>query len=289
MLSIIVCATNPALLDELRENIARTIGEGAVYEIISIDNTVNPRPIAAVYNEGARQARYGNLLFIHQDAGFVTKDWLVRIEAKLSEPDCGAIGFAGSRLMFNFAGGWASSGAEWMVTYYETDGKLMEWKCPEGVSFVEVVAIDGFAMFVRKDVWAGSPFDEEALTGFHCYDVDFSLALFPEYKNYVCCDVLLYHHSPGYFDKIWAAQTIEIYESKWKHKLPCFTPDVVLPPTEFAYLEERACFRFIKKMSQLGFSSSALAKRFLKYPLKPRHFEHLLKYFTYESRRFLKL
>ncbi len=288
-LSIIVCSSKQYLVDELKKNIADTIGGNALYEIIVIDNTESPRPLAKVYNEGGRRAKYENLLFIHQDAGFVTKDWLEPIEKQLAAPDCGVIGFAGSKLIFNYPGGWFDCGVDWTVTYYETDGKLMDWKCRDDKPFEEVVAIDGFAMFVRKEVWNRHPFDEEALTGFHCYDMDFSLSLFPEYKNYVCCSVLPYHHSPGYFDKSWARQTMDIYEKKWKRILPCHTPDVALTPSQSAYLEERACFRMIKKLSKMGFSSSVLAKRFLKYPLKPRHLEHLLKYFTYEVKRMSKL
>lgn len=288
-LSIIVCSTKPDLVDELKQNIAETIGDNAIYELIVIDNTISPRPLAQIYNEGGRRAKCENLLFIHQDAGFVTHGWLEEIENQLATPDCGVIGFAGSKLVFNYPGGWSDSGADWAVTHYEMQGKNMAWKCPDDVAFVEVAVIDGFAMFVRKDVWQKHPFDEEALTGFHCYDMDFSMSLFPEYKNYVCCDVLAYHHSPGCFDKSWALQTNDIYEKKWKHILPIHTPDVVLTPSEFAYLEERACFRMIKKISKLGFPSPLLAKRFLKYPPKPRHLEHLLKYFTYEVRRMSKL
>lgn len=288
-LSIIVCSTKPDLVDELKRNITETIGDNAVYEFIIIDNTVSPRSLAQVYNDGGRRAKYENLLFIHQDAGFVTCDWLEPIERQLATPDCGAIGFAGCKLMFNYPSGWFNSGVEWAVTHYETQGEVMEFNCKEGVDFEQVIAMDGFAMFVRKDVWKSHPFDEDALTGFHCYDMDFSMALCPEYKNYVCCSVLAYHHSPGEFDKSWAYQTNVIYEKKWKHILPLHTPDVVLTPSEFAYLEERACFRMIKKLSKMGFSTSVLAKRFLKYPPKPRHLEHLLKYFTYEVRRMSKL
>lgn len=288
-LSIIVCSTKNNLVEELRKNVAETIDSNSEYEIIIIENVTNPRPLAKVYNEGARKARYENLLFLHQDAGFVSRNWLAQIEEKLKEPDCGVIGFAGAKLMFDFPSSWGGNGIEWMVTYYETDGVLMSLNCPEKDAFTQVVAIDGFAMFVRRNVWELNPFDEEVLNGFHCYDVDFSLSLLPEYKNYVCCNILLYHHSPGYFDKNWATQTMDIYEKKWKNILPCATPDVRLSPTEFVYLEERACFRLIKRLSKMGFSSSVLAKRFLKYPLKPRHLEHLLKYVTYESRRILKL
>ncbi len=48
------------------------------------------------------------------------------------------------------------------------------------------------------------PFDEELLTGFHCYDLDFTLQIAADrcYKNYVCCssEVLIEHSSQGNFN-----------------------------------------------------------------------------------------
>ncbi len=164
-ISIIVCATKPDLVEELRENIARTIGDGCEYEIIAIDNTRTPRPLAAIYNEGGRKARFDNLLFIHQDAGFITENWLLPIEKKLSEPDCGVIGFAGTKVMYDFPGSWGASGLEWTATNYDDGGKLYRRICIKEEDFTEVAALDGFAMFVRKSVWEQSPFDEENLTG----------------------------------------------------------------------------------------------------------------------------
>lgn len=280
--SIIVCATKPDLVEELRENIARTIGDGCEYEIIAIDNTRNPRPLAAVYNEGGRKARFDNLLFIHQDAGFITENWLLPIEKKLSEPDCGVIGFAGTKVMYDFPGSWGAGGLEWTATNYDDGGKLYRRICLKEEDFTEVAALDGFALFVRKSVWEQSPFDEENLTGFHCYDVDFSLSLFPRFKNYVCFSVLPYHHSPGNFDTNWAKQTMRLYDRKWRNILPCITPDVPLSEERARYLEERMCFKMLKEMNKIGFNDPVLTKRFLSFPMTARHFEHLLKFLSYK-------
>ena len=66
-------------------------------------------------------------------------------------------------------------------TYYSTT----RFNVVQGEWFAEVVAVDGFGMFVRKEVWKANPFDEKMLTGFHCYDVDFSLqiAVSKRYRN----------------------------------------------------------------------------------------------------------
>ena len=75
----------------------------------------------------------------------------------------------------------------------------------QGEWFAEVVAVDGFGMFVRKEVWKAYPFDEKMLTGFHCYDVDFSLqiAVSKRYRNYVCCspEVQVEHLSEGNYNR----------------------------------------------------------------------------------------
>ena len=70
-------------------------------------------------------------------------------------------------------------------------------------SFEEVIVLDGLGLFVRKDVWKQYPFDEELLTGFHCYDIDFTLQIaHAHFKNYVCCSnqVLIEHFSMGSMD-----------------------------------------------------------------------------------------
>ena len=54
-LSIIVCSTKPDLVDELKRNIAETIGDNAVYELIVIDNKTTPRPLRFITKEEGAQ------------------------------------------------------------------------------------------------------------------------------------------------------------------------------------------------------------------------------------------
>ena len=61
MVSIIICSVSPLLLEDLKQNIAQTIG--VEYEIIAIDNREKHWPIAKAYNYGAQQAKYPYLFF----------------------------------------------------------------------------------------------------------------------------------------------------------------------------------------------------------------------------------
>ena len=65
MLSIIICSISPERLQEISQNIHATIG--VEHEIIAIDNREKCWSIARAYNEGARQARYPYLFFVHEE------------------------------------------------------------------------------------------------------------------------------------------------------------------------------------------------------------------------------
>ena len=283
MLSIIVSTVYPERLERFRRNIADTIGDVS-YEIIAIENRKDPRSLANVYNEGAACARYPYLLFMHEDAGFLTGNWFDKIRCKLDEPDCGTIGFAGSKLMFNMPGGWGM-GLKWMYVNVLQCGETARANYDTKTPFVEVVAIDGLAMFVRKEVWAENPFDEELLTGFHCYDVDFSLNLSLKYKNYVCFCVDVYHDSAGNFDQKWLDQTLKVYDKKWKYILPRVVDGIKLTPSQMKYEEERQCFRFLKILKKDAPLRKFYKRRFMHYPLTPRHFEHLVKLVLRKAKR----
>ena len=275
MLSIIVSTVYPERLERFRRNVAETIGD-ILYEIIAIENVKNPRSLANVYNEGGSRARFPYLLFMHEDAGFITRNWFEDIRRKLDEPDCGTVGFAGSKLMFNMPGGWGM-GLKWMYVNVLQCGEVARANYDANTPFVEVVTIDGLAMFVRKEVWAENPFDEESLPGFHCYDVDFSLNLSLKYRNYVCFCVDVYHDSAGNFDRVWLDQTLKIYEKKWKHILPRAVDNIHLTPSQIKYEEERQCFRFLKILEKDSVLRNFYKRRFMNYPLTLRHFEHLVK------------
>ncbi len=282
MFTIIVCSVNPARLEALKNNIKATAGS-MPYELIPYDNSKEGRSIAWVYNRCASQARYPNLLFIHEDAGFKEPGWMERIEEKLSGPDCGVIGFAGSRLMVNAPGGWNVM-PQWCVWNFEECGVSKRLNADARTPFIEVVAVDGFAMFVRKDVWKQNPFDERLLTGFHCYDVDFSLGIGRDYKNYVCCDIPVFHNSGGNFGKDWAQETMKLYKGKWNKVLPRYVDGYELPLSIQTDMEERVTFRFLKMVSRHGLPVKDIKSQFMKYPLSPRHLEHLIKYYILKCR-----
>lgn len=104
MLSIIICSVSPERLEQVTRNIHDTIGVD--YEIIAIDNREKQWPIARAYNEGASRAHYPFLFFVHEDVKFHSVGWGKCIEKKLKEPDCGVIGFAGSKVKLKCYSGW---------------------------------------------------------------------------------------------------------------------------------------------------------------------------------------
>lgn len=188
MLSIIICSVSPERLEQVTRNIHDTIGVD--YEIIAIDNREKQWPIARAYNEGASRAHYPFLFFVHEDVKFHSVGWGKCIEKKLKEPDCGVIGFAGSKVKLKCYSGWGDVYKWDVIFYYQSVGTETQFRVASVTMehpFKEVLVLDGFAMFVRKDVWAKYPFDEELLTGFHCYDLDFTLQIAADrcYKNYV--------------------------------------------------------------------------------------------------------
>lgn len=272
MLSIIICSISPELLRLISKNIDDTIG--VEHEIIAINNEEKNWSIAHAYNEGARQAHYPYLFFVHEDVKFHTQNWGVFIEDKLKEPNCGVIGFAGSQIKLRTYSGWIQN-ARWMYAhYYQGEHGKSQPSLVNVVSeqpFEEVISLDGFGMFVRKDVWNLYPFDEENLTGFHCYDLDFTLQIASGkiYKNYVCCSskVIIEHLSLGNYNRSWCQETIRLHDCKWNKILPLMTEGIVLSKKELKYHEERCFNRFVRKLLKTDFpEKKSVLKAFLLYP-----------------------
>ncbi len=215
MISIIVCSVNKKRLEDFSKNVSDTIG--CEYELLSYDNNVLKQSIAQVYNQGIRDARYEYLLLAHEDMKFMTPNWGTLILEKLKEPDCGVIGFAGGKVMPDIPTGW-DVGKQQCVTHFYCNGT--EYTFNADKDYVQVVALDGFAMFVQRKKAMAHPFDEKLLTGFHCYDVDFSLGINTVAKNYVCTTIDVDHFSKGTFGTEWLLTTLRMYEKKWHKMLP---------------------------------------------------------------------
>ena len=265
MVSIIICSVSPHLLKELQQNIAQTIG--IEYEIIAIDNREQHWPIAKVYNYAAQQAKYPYLFFVHEDIRLLSDKWGKLMISKLVEPDCGVVGFVGDKARFSCCSGWYQYCDMSKISYFYQrikEGKtlfLVE-NADLNQPFQEVITLDGLGFFVRKEIWKKYPFDENLLTGFHCYDIDFSLQIASaNYKNYVCCSnqMLIEHFSQGNFsDASWFSTTLRLHE-KWKSLLPMKTSDLNISDKKIRKCEELASYDFFKQI--LKSSCDILLKR----------------------------
>lgn len=294
MVSIIICSVSPHLLKELQQNIAQTIG--IEYEIIAIDNREQHWPIAKVYNYAAQQAKYPYLFFVHEDIRLLSDKWGKLMISKLVEPDCGVVGFVGDKARFSCCSGWYQYCDMSKISYFYQrikGGKtlfLVE-NADLNQPFQEVITLDGLGFFVRKEIWKKYPFDENLLTGFHCYDIDFSLQIASaNYKNYVCCSnqMLIEHFSQGNFsDASWFSTTLRLHE-KWKSLLPMKTSDLNISDKKIRKCEELASYDFFKQI--LKSSCDILLKRkvlkmFLWRPFSWKHLKNsisaIIKYLRY--------
>lgn len=249
MFSIICCSINPQAADRLRANIEATCG--VPFEFIAYDNRGRSDGLCKVYNACAARARYDMLCFVHEDVEFLTEGWGRIIAAKLAEPDCGVIGFAGSILKLRRLSGWHNGGGDLRAHYVQyMNGRhhTADFN-PEGLDFSPVVTLDGLCLFVRRDVWQKTPFDEQTFTGFHGYDIDFTLAVACRCRNYVCNKVMVEHFSTGGYSQQWL-DTMKRLHHKWRSRLPIFaTP---LPKSEIDRYERVSESYFIRFMWQKG-------------------------------------
>lgn len=283
MISIVICSVSSERLHQISLNIHDTIG--VEHEIIAIDNREKKWPIAKAYNEGARQARYPFLFFVHEDVGFHSQGWGMVIEDKLQEPECGVIGFAGSKVKLKCYSGWMQN-EQWACSFFyqrsRNGTKFQVMNVTLEHPFEEVVILDGFGMFVRKEVWSQFPFDENLLTGFHCYDLDFSLQIFASktYKNYVCCslDVIVEHFSLGKYDRSWCQDTIRMHKFKWNKILPQKIDGLDLSKKKEQQLEERYNNYFVRDLIKAGYPEKKIALMdFLAYrPCSLKHLKHCI-------------
>lgn len=257
MVSIIIASVDPGLLQQVKENIADTIG--VPYEIIVFENSNGARGICGIYNEGISKASHDILCFMHEDLAISTKDWGKIVQRVFeNNPKLGVIGIAGSTYKSVMPTGWASQGfPESERTNILQSFKHIEYNTihacvnPFNETLTKVVAVDGVWLCVRKEVCQHVQFDEERFKKFHCYDIDFCLAAGKHYEIAVTYDVLLNHFSEGKFDRQWMEQTLLLFH-KWEGELP----RSVLPMTEkqIRRIEKQDFKYWVKQMRVFGFA-----------------------------------
>lgn len=226
-LSIVICSIKPEKAEETKNNILATSGVNC--EFIIVDNRERKWPIAKAYNYGASQAKGEVIFFAHEDILFKNEGWAKPIIDKIKEPTTGVVGFVGSRIRTDCYSPWSQVG-DYSVghLYYIEDGlkQIIHNGVIYGQDFRQVIVVDGLGFLVSKKVWREYPFDEERLTGFHCYDIDFCLTIAQHYKNYVYTAAEIYHYSNGNMGIDWAKATVFMTDDKWRKMTPIVTPDV---------------------------------------------------------------
>ncbi|SMC40779.1 glycosyltransferase [Moheibacter sediminis] len=256
MLSLIISSHKPDYFAAAEKNIAETCG--IPYEIIQIKNP-GLMGICEAYNKGAEQAKYENLLFIHEDLLFETQDWGNILVDYLKDENLGCIGVAGANYIPHVPTSW------WVVKGYaashiahfnnETQKRYDYTFKGNEKGLFDVKFIDGVFIGCRKDVWQKNKFDER-LKDFHAYDISFSLKINTSLQNFITNKISIVHFSPGTLSKEWLNQLIYNRELNAEY----FSQKIIDRNTEF-----EAYFNFVEFLRQKRFSKKERLTFLLKY------------------------
>ena len=286
MISIIVCSIDPQKAAALRKNVEATIG--VAFELIAVDNRDTGNGICHVYNEAATRAQYDTLCFLHEDIEFVTQNWGQVIASKASDEHCGVIGFAGSTVKLQRTTAWNTARRYMRCNYiqYMRGRDHLKSVNPENKEFSRVVTLDGMALCMHRRVWQSIRFDEKRLTGFHCYDLDITIAAAAKgFANYVCHTVLLKHYSTGAYSKGWY-EAMELLHAKWHDTLPLYAFDPSAAERERAEREgEAEAMRILMQKGLFELCGRSEVLDYLRrYPLRIGAWRLLFQYHKYLHR-----
>jgi glycosyltransferase involved in cell wall biosynthesis len=212
MLSIIICSRTQTVSDKLSENILNTVG--CEHELIVIDNSENAYSIFEAYNLGIDNSTGDYLCFIHDDILFHTNCWGNVIQGIFNrDQQIGLIGVAGAKSKTKMPSLWWSCPKEDKIAsiiQHIPDRETERWKSGFGKeSLIEVVAIDGVFMVLRKD--DRIRFNSE-MTGFHNYDLNLSFECKKlGYSIMVTNEMLIEHFSLGTIKDEWVDSSYQLY------------------------------------------------------------------------------
>ena len=220
-----MCSRLPDIPQSLKDNIAETIN--VKYELIVIDNSTNKHSIFSAYNEGVHLAKYPFICFAHEDILFRTQNWGQNVIKHFDDKTIGLIGMAGTHFLPKVPTYWTTSPfiSEYNLT--NDKGKLIECfhiDLFQGKKLVDVVACDGFCLFIRKELFKFISYDEKTYTGFHYYDMDICMqVLETKHRVCICKDVLIEHSWSDNYSKAglnFFYYNQKLFFEKWKDHFP---------------------------------------------------------------------
>lgn len=129
--------------------------------------TQGDRSIASNYNQANERAIFKVRAFVHEDVDLGEPNWVFKILKTFAEnPDCGLAGFVGTKKLNN-RGMWWESGKENILGEVFSGQEKADWVFDPLLFPTEAECVDGFFMaFSEPPTW------DEALAGFHFYDLD---------------------------------------------------------------------------------------------------------------------
>jgi len=227
MISVIISTHNPVFFESISKNIHETIG--VEFEIIGIENNAQ-YSLCKAYNIGESKAKYPYLCFVHEDVLFRTNNWGLLLSLSMeTDNSIGLIGVAGTKFKSSYPNvGWGvgqylSKLKRGHIAHRNNDGSesYMDYdQNTQKLEVDEVVCVDGVFLFSKQTVFDLCRFDDELLTDYHAYDIDFSLQVFfQSYKVLVDRRINLLHFSTGKYSRQYTLENRKVWK-KWRTKLP---------------------------------------------------------------------
>ena len=234
MITVIISARNPVPESTQERNIRKTAG--APIELFMINNSEGKNGLASVYNFGASRSRGDVLVFMHDDAFFMTENWAPALESIFArDPGAGIVGVAGTQYLYADNCSWTAAGQPFIkgrIVHDLQNGDFFATLFSQEREAFEVVACSGVFFAVRRTLLTQFGFDERTFDGFCFHETDFCMqARQSNWRIIVTPDILVKHRSTGTYDKAWHHYG-QTFLSKWAAVLPTSCADAVPDPSQ---------------------------------------------------------
>jgi hypothetical protein len=221
MLSVVMCSRDDQRFAAAEATWAKAMN-GAAYEIVRVPDA---RSMCEGYNRGYLQAKGERIVFCHDDAFFLSSGLAEKLVAHFDHLD--VFGVVGSTTLagpaFHLAGPPHNYGQLAIDT--PPHGLRVTILNAPARRVAGMQALDGVLIAAtrraveRLDGW------DEAIPGFHCYDVDFAFrAHLARLRVGVACDLDLLHTSAGRYDTPEWAASAEVFIRTHGPHVRRFTP-----------------------------------------------------------------
>ncbi|MCL2182583.1 MAG: glycosyltransferase family protein [Chitinispirillia bacterium] len=231
MVTVIISARNPVPESTLERNIRKTAG--APIELFIINNAAGTNGLASVYNFGAARSRGDVLVFMHDDAFFMTENWAPILEGVFAQdPRIGVAGVAGTQYLHSDNPSWTAAGQPFIqgrIVHDLQNGDFFATLFSQEREMADVVACSGVFFAVRRTLLTQFGFDAAAFGGFSFHDLDFCMQARKTWRVVVTSDILIKHRSTGTYDKEWQRYG-QVFLQKWAGLLPASCTNMIPNP-----------------------------------------------------------